>query len=137
MKQIKIRHVLTILVIAISTSLVFSSCSKDEDGQDFISGFNYPAESIYGTWQLTKVDGKRWPYQATTATFNSDGTYSGRGYFGNGTGTYTAKGNTIKCYVGGTLYMQYDIVTLEGKTATMRMSAPNSSTSLTVTCEKQ
>lgn len=135
MKQNRFWSVFTVLVLAFSVSLVLSSCNNDEDN-DFISGFSYPAETLYGTWKLTKIGDMSWPYQTTTATFNSDGTYSGRGYFGNGTGTYTAKGKTIKCYVDGLLYMQYEVVTLTGKTATMKMSDSDSSITVTVTCEK-
>ena len=41
----------------------------------------------------------------TYATFNSDGTYNGRGYFGNGSGTYKISGNTIICYIEGEEYL--------------------------------
>lgn len=116
--------------------MTLTSCSKDDNSP--IDGFDYPAETLYGTWKITKVGGISWLYETTTATFNSDGSYSGKGYFGNGTGTYTAKGKTINCYVSGKLYCTYEVQSLSGTTAVLKMfSDDNSSTSLTLTCEKQ
>jgi len=116
--------------------MTLTSCSKDDDSP--LDDFDYPAETLYGTWKITKVEGLDWPYQTTTATFNSDGSYSGRGYFGDGTGTYAAKGKTISCYVSGKLYCVYEVQYLISTTAVLKMSSGESgSSSLTLTCEKQ
>lgn len=116
--------------------MTLASCSKDDDSP--LDGFDYPAETLYGTWKITKVDGISWSYKTTTATFSSDGSYSGKGYFGNGTGTYTAKGKTINCYISRKLYCTYEVQSLSGTTAVLRMAPDdNSSTSLILTCEKQ
>lgn len=113
-----------------------SSCSSDDDSP--LDGFDYPAESLYGTWKITKVGSMSWPYETTTATFNADGTYSDRGHFGTGSGTYTAKGKVISCYVSGKLYCQYEVKSLSGNTAVLIMSAGgDDSSTLTLTCEKQ
>lgn len=62
----------------------FISCSKDEVATNPL---------ILGTWKLTEVKMREsgsyitWPFQTTYASFKSDGTYSGSGYFGNGSGT--------------------------------------------------
>lgn len=115
--------------------MTLTSCSKDYDRP--LDGFDYPAETLYGTWKITKAAGLTWRYETTTATFNSDGSYVGKGYFGNGSGTYTAKGKTINCYVSGKLYCTYEVNSLSGTTAELKMTAPDSSTSLTLTCTKQ
>lgn len=115
--------------------MTLTSCSKDDDSP--LDGFDYPAETLYGTWKITKAAGLTWRYETTTATFNSDGSYVGKGYFGNGSGTYTAKGKTISCYVSGKLYCTYEVNSLSETTVELKMTAPDSSTSLTLTCTKQ
>lgn len=91
--------------------MVFASCSKDEDEKS-----NETLKMILGTCEVTLVDignGKgyqNWILEETSATFKNDGTYSGKGYFGNGTGTYKLEGKTITCFVSGDEYLKYDIL---------------------------
>jgi len=131
-------NMLTALMVAI-LSVGFASCSSDDDDDDF----NYPKESLYGTWKMSEVKMSEtgsyisWPMKATTATFNSDGTYSGSGYFGNGSGTYTAKGNTITTYVSGKVYIVYTVLSLSGSTAELKMTMPNSDEILWIKCVKK
>ena len=120
-------------------SFGFSSCSSDDDDNDF----NYPKESLYGTWKISEVKMSEsstytsWPMKETTATFNSDGTYSGSGYFGNGSGTYSAKGNTITTYVSGNVYIVYTVLSLNGSTAELKMKSPISDEVLWIKCVKK
>jgi len=81
------------LFIITVTSLIFFGCKKEN---------LFKVSDMYGTWDATDLclDDK-WikvnqnPEYETTATFNPDGKYSGAGYFGNGSGTYTVHENTI------------------------------------------
>lgn len=129
-------NVLAALTVAI-LSVGFASCSSDDDD------FNYSKEVLYGTWQMSEVKMSesgsyiKWPFQTTTATFKSDGTYSGSGYFGNGSGTYTAKGNTITTYVGGNVYMVYTVLSLTGSTAELKATLPNSNETIWIKCVKR
>ena len=131
-------NLMALMMVAVVSSIV-SSCSKDDDGNDF----NYPKESLYGTWKISEVKMSEsgsyvsWPMKATTATFNSDGTYSGSGYFGNGSGTYTAKGNTITTYVSGKVYIVYTVLSLNGSTAELKMTKPGSDEVLWIKCVKR
>lgn len=113
-----------LFLLAMLPMFVFSSCSDDDD-------FDYPMETLYGTWNATdvKVDG-RW-YDVTTypytkfgmsISFRSDGTFSGKGYFGTGSGTYEATGNTIITYLDGEEYMSYTVNSLSDKNAELTMS---------------
>ena len=83
--------VLTLLV----TSFAFISCSSDDDDNQYDN-------AIVGTWKLTQVKTSQsesymdWPFKSTYASFQSDGTYYGSGYFGTGSGTWSIKGNTVK-----------------------------------------
>jgi len=100
------------MLLLATICIALPSCSDDEDEPD--AGIK---ENIIGTWKGTaaKIDGKwidltEYPYNmrlSFSATFHKDGTYSGKGAFGTGSGTYTIKGKTIETYVGGELYLKY------------------------------
>ena len=130
-------NMMTVLMAAV-LCIGFASCSSDDDENDF----NYPKESLYGTWKMSEVKMSesgsyiKWPMTATTATFKSDGTYSGSGYFGNGSGTYIAKGNTITTYINDKVYIVYTVLSLSGSTAELKMTNPNSNEVLWIKCVK-
>lgn len=107
------KKILVMMLAMLTMCFAFSSCSSDDDK------FDYSMETLYGTWDLTDVqlssgnwiDLTGWQYSEYRAsiTFNPDGTYYGRGSFGNGSGTYKASGSTIITYVGGKEYLRYTI----------------------------
>src|SRR5690606_25207256 len=74
--------------------------------------------SIVGTWELTHFNGASVESkpevfnQTTTITFGSNGSYSGKGVFGNGSGTYELSGSTARTYIDGELYHTYEIISL-------------------------
>lgn len=114
-----------VLIIA-SVVCFFCSCSEDEDKN---SKFNYPMQTLYGTWEAThiKLDDS-WTSLAWlgseyhfSATFYNDGKYYGRGFFGTGWGTYKASGNTIFTYVDGEEYFLYDVHSLSNNEAHVTM----------------
>ena len=115
-------------------SLSFVSCSDDDADSPYVS-------DIVGTWKLTEVKTSAsgsyisWPFQATYASFNSDGTYTGRGYFGNGSGTWNLKGNTVTTYVDGELFFTYEIISVSGSNAELKMSMDGES--IWIKCKKQ
>ncbi len=126
------------LLLAV-TGLVFMSCDKDDDDD-----FDYPMESLYGTWNVTDVKaGGRW-YDVTTypytkfgmsISFKSNGSFYGKGYFGNGSGTYKATGNTIITYLGDEEYIRYTVKSLSGNNAELTMSMGGES--MDIKAEKQ
>lgn len=128
-------NLLALMVVTI-LSLHLSSCGNDDDD------FDYPKESLYGTWKMSEVKMSEtgsyitWSLKPTTATFKSDGTYYGNGYFGNGTGTYSAKGNTITTFVNGEVNLVYTVLSLSGSTAELKMSIPGSTEMLWIKCVK-
>lgn len=106
-----------------------SACSSDKDEPDDIKS------QMIGTWDATavKYDDGNWlditnyPQMALSITFNKDGSYSGRGALGNGSGTYKVSGKTIKTYIDGELYATYYIKTLSGNYAELSLTMGNSS----------
>lgn len=116
-----------ILLILVLLCTVFASCKKDDEAK-----FDYPLETLYGTWLGTHVqmDGSwiditRYPYTGLgfSIKLNSDGSYYGSGYFGDGGGTYKAIGKTITTYIDGEVYATYAIksLTTDQVEATMTM----------------
>ena len=126
---------LFILLTLVVTSFAFVSCSSDDEDD------NQYTSAIVGTWKLTEVRMSEtgsyitWPFKTTYASFDSDGTYYGYGYFGTGSGTWSLKGNTIKTYVDGKLYVSYDILSVTSTDAELKMTADDAS--LWIKCKKQ
>jgi hypothetical protein len=61
----------------------FSSCSSDDD-DSAVSGFDYPAETLYGTWKITKYEvlhgrSKRRPHRSMRTEPTMDVGISERG----------------------------------------------------------
>ena len=131
-----------ILLTLLALPLFLVSCSSDDE-----SDFDYDLEALYGTWRITHMNtGSGYvnittadvitPIAPTYATFNSDGTYSGRGVFGDGSGTYKAKGKRITCYIEGVEYVHYDVISLTGNACELTMVIM-ASEGINIKCEKQ
>lgn len=112
------------LVLFASMTISLSSCSSDDDK------FNYPLETLYGTWSIQRVNVSGKWYDVTTypytkfgasITFYENGKYYGSGYFGTGSGTYKLSGNKITTYYNGEVYMTYTVKSLTDDTANMIM----------------
>lgn len=126
------KKLLTLLVAAATLCLSFSSCQK-ADSWDF----DYSQETLCnGTWHGTAVYSKGSWIDITgiafaklqfTIKFNTDGSYYGTGYFGNGSGTYTASGKTINTYVDGQPYYTYTVKSMSGNDAELTMTSSKGS----------
>ena len=125
-----------ILLAALLLLVTSMSCTKEDH-------FNFSKDELCGTWEGTgiKTDpGKPWiditqyPYDKFkfSITFYSNGTYYGRGYFGNGEGTYKAFGNTIETYVEGVPYFIYTVKSMKDNKAELTMSSGGSSMEIRV-----
>lgn len=117
--------------------LVLVSCSKKDD-----PSFNYDLNTLIGTWRIVqfgKIDVTTYPgnlsFEPTYATFNSNGTYSGRGEFGSGTGTYKAVDNTITTYIDGEEFIKYEVISLTNSVCELNMS--DNSGTVFIKCKKQ
>ena len=127
------KHLFLLLTLVVVT-VAFVSCSNDDD-------YNQYNSDIVGTWKITEFKMSQsgsyidWPFKTTYATFKSDGTYYGSGYFGNGSGTWSIKGNTLNTYVGGELYASYEIITVTSTTSELKMSMDGES--IWIKCKKE
>ena len=125
---------LFLLLTLVVATVAFVSCSNDDDDNQYNS-------DIVGTWKITEFKTSQsgsyiaWPFKTTYSTFKSDGTYYGSGYFGNGSGTWSIKGNTLNTYVGGELYASYEIITVTSTTSELKMSMDGES--IWIKCKKE
>lgn len=131
------KKVLFFMLAMVLPMVVFTSCSKDEDEPVF----DYDKNLLYGTWVISEIelDGNwfDWRLDETSATFNPDGTYYGRGEYGNGSGTYVAEGKTITCYVSGKEYLKYDVIKLTENTCELRMYNSYGDAETNIRCIKE
>ena len=114
-------------MLLFATFFMFAACSSDDDDDTSSSGIK---ENIVGTWDATSVkfEDSDWiditsmPSVAMSVTFNSDGTYYGRGALGNGGGTYTVSDNSIMTYVDGELYGVYVVKSMTATNAELLLT---------------
>lgn len=114
------------LMLLLATMLTFAACSSDDEPENSIN-----KDQLIGLWDATAVqfnnDGK-WiditnrPDLALSISFYEDGSYYGEGALGDGEGTYTLSGNTIKTYVDGELYGTYTVNSLVGEKAELTLT---------------
>ncbi|MFJ1431940.1 lipocalin family protein [Capnocytophaga canimorsus] len=130
------------IILMLVATFVVLGCSKKEDNESA----SFPLNDLYGKWRVTHIQQENGAmfditseiaekaFAPTYATFNNDGTYSGEGYFGTGTGTYKVSGKTITCYIQGQEYLKYEILDFSKTEATldMRMTGEKSATRIKV-----
>ncbi len=141
MKKIKFLGLLLLMVVSATS---FIACSSDDNDNN-----SELASTIVGKWRIIQVeqkDGSMFDvtssiaervFEPTYATFISDGTYSGSGYFGNGYGTYKVNGNKVYTYVNGEEYIIYTAESFTSTRATLVMSLRGSTATIRVIVAKQ
>ena len=126
------KHLLTTITTILIAAFSITSCQK-EGGWTF----DYPQETLCGgTWNgaavyiddhWVDITSPMFSNLQFSIRFNTDGTYYGRGYFGNGSGTYKASGKTITTYVDGELFYTYTVKTMTGNEAELTMASATGS----------
>lgn len=130
------KKLFSLMLLLATIFIALPSCSDDKDEPD--AGLK---EQMIGTWDATEVKFKDggWlditnrPSMAISITFNKDGSYYGRGALGDGGGTYTVSGKTIKTYVDGELYGTYYVNSIAGNKAELSLSMGSSSMDIRAT----
>ena len=125
---------LFLLLTLVVATFAFVSCSNDDDDNQYNS-------DLVGTWKITEVKTSQsgsyiaWPFKTTYASFQPAGPHYGSAYFGNGSGTWSIKGNTVNTYVGGELYASYEIISVTSTTSELKMSMDGES--IWIKCKKE
>lgn len=136
--QRMMRKVISMMSLLVMFNLCLSSCSKDDVD---LGSFDYPTDELFGTWDASIIHVKgslRWiavseyPRYSMSITFNRDGTFSGEGYLGNGSGTYKLHGKTITTYIDGKVYATYTINDLSSSIADITLAMGGESIDLKV-----
>lgn len=124
------RKIFSLMLLFATLFIALPSCSDDKDEPEA----DIKKEMI-GTWDATavKFSDSDWvditsrPSLALSITFKADNTFTGRGALGNGSGTYTVSGKTIKTYVDGELYATYYVKEVSGNYSELTIAMGNSS----------
>lgn len=122
------RHAIIIALTVASTILLFAGCKKDETNESATTNATntiIPLEHLYGKWYSTHyLTSSGWTeisHTTFTATFYPDGSYSGSGILGSGSGTYTVNGRIITTYINGEEFYKYDIIEFTNTTAHLKV----------------
>ena len=116
-------------------------CEKDEQ-----ESFKFEIENLYGTWQGIAIQSNgEWiditqpPHTnlAFSVVFYENGTYSGSGYFGNGSGTYKAEGDMIYTYIDGEELYRYKVHSISNGIAEVSMGVAGDNITLEIKLQKK
>ena len=130
------KKLFSLMLLLATFTLILPSCKDDKDEPD-----SDIKKEMIGTWDATaiKTSGGDWvnisnrPSLALSITFKADNTFSGRGALGNGSGTYTVSGKTIKTYVEGELYATYYVKEVSGDYSELTITMGDSSMDIKAT----
>lgn len=126
--------------MAVICAVTFMGCEKDEQ-----ESFKFDIENLYGTWQGIAIQSNgEWiditqpPHTnlAFSVVFYENGTYSGSGYFGNGSGTYKAEGDMIYTYIDGEELYRYKVHSISNGIAEVSMGVAGDNITLEIKLQK-
>lgn len=126
--------------MAVICAVTFTGCEKDEQ-----ESFKFDIENLYGTWQGIAIQSNgEWiditqpPHTnlAFSVVFYENGTYSGSGYFGNGSGTYKAEGDMIYTYIDGEELYRYKVHSISNGIAEVSMGVAGDNITLEIKLQK-
>ena len=139
-------YLVKLMMLVLLPTMLFSACSSSSDDE---SGESSELQTlIIGTWRFTQMESKGEMVDITTsimeelieptyATFYTDGTYKGKGFFGNGSGTYKVSGNTIYTYISGSEYLKYIVTSYTKDKAELTIAKTGSSSTIKAVVERQ
>lgn len=129
------------ILMAVICAVTFMGCEKDEQ-----ESFKFDIENLYGTWQGIAIQSNgEWiditqpPHTnlAFSVVFYENGTYSGSGYFGNGSGTYKAEGDMIYTYIDGEELYRYKVHSISNGIAEVSMGVAGDNITLEIKLQKK
>lgn len=132
------KKVFSMMSLLVMLNFCMTSCSKDDVD---LGSFDYPTDELFGKWNASTIHIKgslswiiveNYPRYKMSITFNSDGTFSGEGYLGNGSGTYRLYGKTITTYIDGKVYITYTVNDLSSGVANITATMGGEQIDMTV-----
>lgn len=103
----------------------------------------FTLDLLYGKWTIDKAkfteqaEMTKWEHESTTIEFNKNGEFEDKGYFGNGSGTYTVEenDNTIHTYISNQPFITYEVTAYDKENNVAKITATIESTSQKVWLE--
>lgn len=115
------------------------------DGET-VSAPLFARDSLIGTWHVEKAkfteqaEMTKWEHESTSIEFKKNGEFEGKGYFGNGSGTYTVEENynTIHTFINNQPFITYEVTAYdkENNVAQMTATVESSSQKIWLECAK-
>lgn len=135
-----------VLLLMSILMLLLVGCSKDE-----IDTFDYDINLLFGKWRVTHIATERGEYtdvtnkiaesifEPTYITLSANGKYVGVGKFGDGNGTYKAKGNVVSIYNEGEkeAYLNFRFISLTDTNCEVAVFDDDSSAEFYLKCRKE
>lgn len=121
---------------------VASSGSDDQTEQGNTNNFSLNRDEIIGCWQVIQAkyseDAKMtdWEFEDTYAEFKDNGLYEGKGYFGNGQGTFSVEGNVITTKIDNVPFIVYEVTAIEDDKAELTATLQSNKQKIWMVCQK-
>lgn len=111
-----LKYFFVAILFAISTA-----CGKTGEGDEPASDYDLNREDIIGEWDIKQAKFDKdaimtdWTLETTTFNFQENGFFEAKGYFGNGTGSFSIKGNSISTNINNQPFIDFVVNGIEDK----------------------
>ena len=97
---------------------------------------------LYGEWEIAKAKYApdatmtEWDQKPTYFTFNENGIYEGKGFYGDVKGVYTLQDNVIKVLIDNVTYAEYKVLAQAEDALTVRASFTSTPSMVWMECKR-
>lgn len=136
-----------IIMTTLSACIMLASCDNknnlEEKPEDNEPGVAEVGRSLlYGDWNVVMAKYTqdatmtRWEQKETSFTFNENGLYEGKGYYGDVKGIYTIKGGIITVLIDNVTYAEYKVLAQSEESLTLCVSFTTTPSKVWLQCTK-
>ena len=127
----------------VTAGLLLIGCNPNGDEWDNEPGVAEVNRALlYGEWEINKAKYApdatmtEWGEKPTYFTFNENGLYEGKGYYGDVKGIYTIQGNVIKVLIDNVTYAEYKVLEQAEDALTVRATFTSAPSKVWMECKR-
>ena len=127
----------------VTAGLLLIGCNPSGDEWDNEPGVaEINRALLYGEWEIYKAkyapdaSMTEWGEKPTYFTFNENGLYEGKGYYGDVKGIYTIQGNVIKVLIDNVTYAEYKVLEQAEDALTVRATFTSTPSKVWMECKR-